>query len=198
MCGRYILREVTEQDVLRLASFSDEELHLNKYGDIHPSEGGLVLAGSGGGLKAQVMRWGFPAARPGQLIINARSETAAEKPAFSESVRRRRCVIPAAGFYEWDAGKRKVTYYLPERRTIYMAGVYRRFGEEERFVILTRAANESVSPVHDRMPVILAEGEIEDWIRRDDRAARILKAEGPYLEAVRPEEEYRQLRLFDG
>lgn len=195
MCGRYILREITEQDVLRLASFSDEELHLNKYGDIHPSEQGLVLAASGGKLKAQAMRWGFPG-RSKQLLINARAETALSKPTFADSVRRRRCVIPAAGFYEWDAKKTKVTYFLPEERTIYMAGFYNRFDGEDRFVILTTEANESVRGVHERMPVILTRQEIKEWVLDDGRTAELLKKEGPELVSVRPVEEYEQLTLF--
>ncbi len=196
MCGRYILREVTEQDVLRLASFSDEELHLNRYGDIHPSETGLVLTGSGGKFAARAMRWGFPAARKGQLLINARAETVFARPSFAASAEKRRCVVPAAGFYEWDAKKVKVTYFLPDRRTIYMAGIYNMFGEEERFVILTTAANVSVADVHDRMPVILNEAEAADWVFDESRAAALLRKTGPALMAERPREEYRQLTLF--
>ncbi len=181
---------------MRLASFSDEELHLNKYGDIHPSESGPVLVGAGGKLKARAMRWGFPSTRSKQLLINARAETALVRPTFAESVRRRRCVIAAAGFYEWDAKKTKVSYFLPGERTIYMAGFYKRFDGEERFVILTTEANESVRDVHERMPVILARSEVAEWVFSDVRTEEFLGRKGPVLKAVWPVEEYEQLKLF--
>ncbi len=81
-------------------------------GDIHPADSAIILSGSRFSLQAEVMGWGFPSYN--QLLINARAESALQKPTFSESVMRRRCIIPARHFYEWDSKKNKVTFSLFE------------------------------------------------------------------------------------
>ena len=96
------------------------------------------------------------------LLINARCEGIREKNTFGDSVRRRRCVIPASGYYEWDSRKNKVAFNRIDKKPIYMAGVYNLVDNAERFVVITTEANESVRNVHDRMPLILEENEIDD------------------------------------
>ncbi len=199
MCGRYQFGEDAGRAVRRLAAAADPALEQMRYGDIYPSEAAVILSERGGGLYAEPMHWGFPAAQSKQLLINARAETALQKPSFSDSVMRRRCVIPASGFYEWDAKKRRAAFTRPEHSSLYMAGFYRMFEGGKRFVILTAAANESVSPVHDRMPLILEESELEDWILEDGRTAEFLRKAGPLLRAEFPGETppaYEQLSLF--
>ena len=91
---------------------------LSKYGwhqtlsanDIHPQDFAPVLVAHGRTLRAFPMRWGMQNPRSGTLVINARKETAAQKPMFSESLRSRRCILPATKFYEWDAAKQLVTF----------------------------------------------------------------------------------------
>lgn len=96
-------------------------------------------------------------------MINARSESVLEKRIFQESVRHRRCVIPAKGFYEWNVKKEKYQFErLDQEAVLFMAGCFQRFQEEEWFVILTTQANASVSLVHHRMPLVLEKNEIEN------------------------------------
>ncbi len=175
--------------------------------DVHPAdqawvvcglgvEGGNGYAGSrrksaGNGLEIAAMRWGFPG-RNGQLIFNARSETAAEKPLFRDSLALRRCVIPAGGFYEWNSRKEKVRFTGEGEQPLFLAGFYQRFEEENRFVILTVPANASMAPVHDRMPLVLAPAEAEAWILDKNQTARLLRQVPAPLEAS---QEYEQLEL---
>lgn len=98
------------------------------------------------------MRWGYQL--PGTLVINARVETAAEKPLFREIVYTRRCLVPSAGFYEWDAEKREYLSTLLDSDVLYMAGLYKRYGGEDYYCILTTESNDSMRSVHDRMPLI--------------------------------------------
>ncbi len=128
------------------------------------------------------------------LYINARAETALVKPTFRDSVRYRRCIIPARHFYEWDPEKNKVTFLKENDAPMYMAGFYDLYDGEDRFVILTTQANPSVSPVHPRMPLILERDEVKPWI--------FSRAETPDLLDRRPgellhQQEYEQQRLFD-
>ena len=87
-----------------------------------------------------------------------------ERKTFRDSVLHRRCIIPAKQFYEWDPDKNKVTFLRENQPVLFMAGFYNRFQDEDHFIILTTQANESVSPVHHRMPLILDRSELEDWV----------------------------------
>lgn len=108
----------------------------------------------------------------GSRMINARSETAAQKPAFSRLLQARRCLLPASGFYEWRSqGKRKLPLYfsLKEDAPLLLAGLWDSWrspdGElVESCTILTTAANSLVAPVHDRMPVILPAERRGSWL----------------------------------
>ena len=114
---------------------------------------------------------------------------------FRESVLRRRLIIPAAGFYEWNRKKEKVTFTsaVKEQPILYMAGFYNRFGEEDRFVILTTGANGSMADVHERMPLLLKHQELEEWLRDDSRLGEFLHKE-PH--GLKRKMEYEQQTLF--
>ena len=112
-----------------------------------------------------------------------------DRPTFADSYAERRCVLPAAGFYEWDKKKEKVTFTVPENRILYLAGIYRPYGEEKRFVVLTREANASMAPVHDRMPLILSRAEVWPWVNGGSEADDILAKVLPLLKAERPYEQ---------
>lgn len=75
-----------------------------------------------------------------------------------------RCIVPAAGFYEWDKEKNKIRFERKDSNILYMAGIWKQYEDEDRFVILTTGANESMKDVHDRMPLILENNELESWI----------------------------------
>ncbi len=105
-------------------------------------------------------------------MINARAETVSEKPAFRAAIRRRRCLIPADGFYEWKrAGGRKQPYYVRMRDawTFAFAGIWESWkgGEGEAIescALLTTGPNELLEPIHDRMPVIIPPGGYDLWL----------------------------------
>lgn len=121
--------------------------------DVYPSQLAPVQTRDG----VRDMRWGF-AGRTGKgLLINARAETAADKPTFSTALQQTRCVIAASAFYEWNAQKQAFLFEnAAEDTPLYLAGLYTQDTDgQERFVILTREANDAVSPVHPRMPCLL-------------------------------------------
>ena len=171
MCGRYQLADDQDiEEVERIIEQVEKNIYNDlpiertfKTGEIFPSN--IVPVYNKNSLS--LMTWGFPKWNGKGLIINARSETAAQKTMFGKALRERRCVIPSTGFFEWSRASGKVKdkylFNLPESRMLYMAGV----SSNENFVILTRAANEYMS-IHDRMPVILRKDEIGAWLN-DDR-----------------------------
>lgn len=195
MCGRYYIDDGTADEIEALL----EELDgANRFwritGDICPSNHAVVLTHTPFGISADRKRWGFRGWDGKGLVINARAETAMEKVMFRESVRSRRCVVPASGFYEWNREKEKFTFVLPEKRTMFFAGIYRRFqeDEEDRYVILTTGANASMEPVHPRMPLILDRKDAKRWLADERGVEQILTGEP---EALRREAEYEQIRL---
>ena len=169
-----------------------ENIHLQA-GDIHPSEVAPVVAADDKGLCCRWQRWGFPGFSGKQLIFNARSESALDKKMFRESVEHRRIVVPATWFYEWNKNKEKNIFYRKGQPVLYMAGIYNRYQDEERFVILTTAANESMRPVHGRMPLLLERNEIESWLFEDEQVPGLLK-KTPALLVRRSE--FEQMSIF--
>lgn len=161
--------------------------------DVRPTDLAPVLSGKEDGVILRSVRWGLPGFQKGQVIFNARSETALEKSTFRDGVLHDRIVIPAVSFYEWNKRKEKNTFTRSDGKVIYMAGFCRGTGEEERFAILTTAANESMAPIHDRMPLILEESEVEPWLYREEWTESILRKVPGTLSR---KAEYEQLSLF--
>jgi putative SOS response-associated peptidase YedK len=172
MCGRFLLFS----DASSLASHFDLAgfPELSPRYNIAPTPPVLAVRAGAAGREAALLRWGFvpPWAKDTKVApINARSETAPEKPTFRHALRKRRCLVPADGFYEWAAlGGRKQPYcFRPwDRRPWAFAGLWERWegpqGQLESCCILTAGANELVRPVHDRMPVILPERHWLAWL----------------------------------
>ena len=189
MCGRYSLyNEEENREIMRIIKSLDERYPGNKMktGEIFPTNTAPVICRNGEELRVELSMWGFPrfAAAKG-VIINARAETANERPMFRKSLHGRRCAVPSTGFFEWtqngekNGEKIKYRFNLPGSSILYMAGIYNEFKDGNRFVILTTKANQSMEDVHNRMPVILPERNVEDWILSEDFAL-------PYLGAVMP------------
>lgn len=192
MCGRYYIDSDVEKEIYRIAQEIDENMRMERTGDIYPSQEAPVLYGRGDRLRGGEMKWGLTG-KDRKLLINARAETAMERPIFSDSVRQRRCVIPARHFYEWDREKQKVTFCRQQGETLFLAGFYREQEDGPHFIILTMAANASVCPVHERMPVILDEEEIRPWIWEASRTCSFLNKSSPLLER---RQDYEQMSLF--
>lgn len=193
MCGRYYVDEDTANEIEHIVRSVDSGTIRNLSGDIHPSESATVLTGRKPSLTAEFMNWGFPGYQKKGLTINARAETALEKRMFRESILHRRCVIPARHFYEWDREKNKVTFFREKSTVIFMAGFYNCFQGQDRFIILTTAANASVERVHDRMPLILEKQELEEWVYDEKFLDYALHKDSPMLQQYQP---YVQQSLF--
>ncbi len=193
MCCRYYIDRGVLDDAVLLVSHSFSPAEAGPPRDVCPGQSAPVIAGQDGSLILTEIKWGFLPQSGKGLLINARAETVLEKRTFRESALRRRCIIPARQFYEWDAGKNKVTFSSGDSSVLYLAGLYEFFGEECRFVILTTRANSSVSPVHSRMPLILERADAEVWIRCPDQSASLL---GKVPRALNRFQEYEQLSLF--
>lgn len=193
MCGRYYVDETALREIRKLPGDLDLTRREKYAGDICPSQEALVIRERAGRLAAEKMIWGFPGFEKGRLLINARAESASERRTFRDCIRHRRCIIPAGGFYEWDKGKTKYSFERKDGAVMFLAGCYNLYEDGHRFVILTTAANSSMEPVHDRMPLILEPGEVKRWLL-DDRVAEQILHNTPALLNVSTE--YEQLRLF--
>ncbi len=194
MCGRYYIDEKTLSEVWEDFPELDSSLVVPPSGDIVPSMPALsITAGADSGLTPAILFWGFPGFDGKKLIINARAESIRERPTFADSIRERRCVLPAAGFYEWDRKKQKVAFVHEHDPVIYLAGIWKPYGDINRFVIITREANESMIPVHDRMPLMIEPGDVKDWLLDPAGTENYLTQTLPQLSAKR---DYEQLSLF--
>lgn len=175
MCGRYIPnteKEIAEiREILRRISIriSLEDLNVLENKDVCPTDTAPVICMNSGVTVAERARWGFNKWDGKGVIINARSETADLSKLFSPYVRSRRCVVPAHGYYEWMniGARQKEKYVFTGCRPLFMAGLYRVSGERKEFVILTKTADDNIKFVHSRMPVILPENSLKDWLCPD-------------------------------
>lgn len=176
MCGRIVLKAPAHQvaqefDLATLAEIAP------RYNIAPTQVVAAVLAGSDGARTLRGMQWGLIPPwsrdpRDGGRMFNARSETVAEKPAFREAFANRRCLVPADGFYEWRRhGRERQPFYFAagDGRLLALAGVWSRWeypgGEVlESCSVLTAAANALMSPVHHRMPVIIAPDDRQRWL----------------------------------
>ena len=170
MCGRYYvaieedeLRDIGEEAEKIVRAFS-EPIPLKVQGEMFPTNIVPVQTGTG---RYVPMKWGF-VSYDKKTIINARSETALQKPMFKRAMQESRCLIPASGYYEWKRGEdKKIKYkiYKPGG-PIYFAGCYRleKGSPLRTFVILTRPAVNGLEDIHDRMPVIIPRVYMESWL----------------------------------
>lgn len=199
MCGRYTLTDPGSL-IEELASddehpFDDHGLSLAPRYNIAPTQDvAAVRQAEDGSRHLGLLHWGlvpFWAKEKsiGNRMINARSETAAEKPSFRNALKRRRCLILADGFFEWKKmGGAKQPFYihLEDRRPFAFAGLWERWdkGEDgplESCTILTTSPSESISHLHDRMPVILPRAGYDTWLDASIEDAEALEPLlGPY------------------
>lgn len=196
MCGRFYIDDDTAREIEKTIRKVDEKLKLERGAkDIYPTEYAPVISCKQGSMFLADKKWGFPGFNSSKVIFNARAESALEKKMFRESMLQRRLVIPAAGFYEWNRKKEKVTFTsaMKEQPILYMAGFYNKYGDEDRFVILTTGANDSMVDVHERMPLLLKHQELEEWLRDDRRLEEFLHSEPHGLKRAM---DYEQQTLF--
>lgn len=154
-------------------------------GEMRPTNVVPVLAPNKyGKVTAFPMKWGFRIPRTGSLLVNARSETAAEKPTFKESWQKRRCIIPASWYYEWEHltgnnGQEKTgAKYMIQPRGVsvtWLAGLYRVEDGLPVFTVLTREPTDELRQIHDRMPLIFPEQMIREWINPNANPGELVR-----------------------
>ncbi len=179
MCGRYSLKADIAQLAMRFEFAADEVVHEPAY-NIAPTQQVLTVTNDEE-RHAEYMRWGLipfwaKDAKIGYRMINARGETVAEKPSFRTAFRRRRCLILADGFYEWQKlgskQKRPMRITLKSGEPFAFAGLWEIWKDPEgetvkSCTIITTSANEILRPIHDRMPVILPPEMESFWLDKE-------------------------------
>ena len=180
MCGRFYVPEDDSIQMIRaIVEYLEHRNVKAKTGDVFPGDIAAVVA-SNRQMQPQpfAMEWGYHLS-DGNRIINARSETAAQKTMFADGIRQRRCMIPAQHYYEWEkADGRKVKYAIEPKNSdgFFLAGIYRLEAGRPVFTVLTRDAAEGITFIHERMPVILPNEAASDWLNPKYHGDDILKA----------------------
>ncbi|MGE5655557.1 MAG: SOS response-associated peptidase [Actinomycetota bacterium] len=177
MCGRFSL-SVSAQTLAKFFRLPEVPSFERRY-NLTPTQSvaTVVVPQPGCDRQFQWMRWGLIPSwakdpKIGNRMINARVETVAEKPAFRNALKQRRCLVLADGFYEWQQqGKQKQPYYFQvnQGEPFAFAGLWETWQspEDERIVsctLITTVANDKVQPIHDRMPVILSPESYDAWL----------------------------------
>lgn len=175
MCGRYVI--ISPPELLRrLLGYVEQPNFPARY-NVAPTQPVPVVRLDRGVRRFALVRWGLLPSwvkdpKTFTLLINARAETVNDKPAFRNAMKRRRCLFPADGFYEWKgegAAKRPCFVRLKSREPFAFAGLWESWtgpnGEEmESAAIVTTRANDALMPIHNRMPVILKAEEFDPWL----------------------------------
>jgi putative SOS response-associated peptidase YedK len=179
MCGRYTL--ISAPEAIRVLFGYDDRPNFPARYNIAPTQPIAIVRSVDGKRQFVLMRWGLLPSwvkdpKAFSLIINARGEGITEKPAFRAAIRRRRCLIPADGFYEWKAGgPRKQPYFIHAKSgaPLAFAGLWETWvgpnGEElDTAAIVTTTANPGLSALHGRMPVIIPPEAFGRWLGEDE------------------------------
>ena len=194
MCGRYTLATPAEELV---EAFDLPGLTFDYFArfNIGPGQAAPIVAEDAAGRRIGLLDWGLVPAwmnDPGRGFINARAESVASKASFREAFRRRRCLVPADGFYEWQAqsegeteaeqsGKRtKRPFWLHPScgGVVSFAGIWETWSQpgaapRHTFAVLTTEANSDVRAIHDRMPVVVEEGDRGVWLDRSSEVEKV-------------------------
>ena len=190
MCGRFVLETPLKATAEIFNAQMAESLVTVPNFNICPSENISVLVSNSGKRKLGQMRWGFvphwcKSVADGPLLFNARAETLAEKPAFRDACRKRRCLIPADGFYEWQkqVGSKSKPFYVrrSNRQQMIFAGIWQLSGYRGDRIptctIITVPASEQISRIHNRMPLLIDPSDWAVWLGEQQgvKAAKLMK-----------------------
>ncbi|MCR5486966.1 MAG: SOS response-associated peptidase [Lachnospiraceae bacterium] len=194
MCYRFCI-EKDDEGIQRIVSVAERSSLAERFmvklskplvtsGDVRPTDVAAVIApGRSKNRSVFPMKWGFTLKGSSGPLVNARTETASGKPTFREAWASHRCVVPASFYYEWEHfrspdGKVKTgnRYSIqPAGSTMaYLCGLYRFEGDWPVFTILTCAPPQELARIHDRMPLILPEERVDEWISPDSRPEELL------------------------
>lgn len=190
MCGRMAIKLPHEAVVEMFGAVPSNDLPETPNFNVCPTIQIPIVTSGDPGRRLRPMRWGFiphwyKKPNGGPLLINARAETIAEKPAFREACRARRCLIPVTGFYEWyrDGDAPPLPWFVSrsDKAPLVMAGIWQNWEKDgEAYTscaIVTTAANEAMAPIHRRIPVILSPDSWPMWLGEAGKgAARLMKS----------------------
>jgi putative SOS response-associated peptidase YedK len=187
MCGLYSLSK-SPGETRALFEYVDEP-DFPPRAHVAPGQPIAIVRVENGQRRFALVRWGFipswvKEVKPGKPLINARGESVMEKPSFRNAMRRRRCLVPADGYYEWSGAEGRKTPYLVERKDkalFALAGLWEHWmgsdgSELETAVLMTIAPNAECAVIHHRMPVIIAREDYETWLTGEvEEAARLIR-----------------------
>ena len=175
MCGRFTSTATPEELMRRFGVIITE--NLRPRWNVAPSQSATVITRDGLRASAISAKWGLRHARGNKsMLINARMETANEKPTFSGAFLHSRCIVVASGWYEWSAPKTPWHIQLCDGEVMAMAGLLFRGGSQSRFVIVTSAADGELAEIHHRQPLVLGAGDEENWLNGSaDQASALCK-----------------------
>jgi putative SOS response-associated peptidase YedK len=193
MCSRYFLD--ADGNIIAYTFRVPVDGGLRKRYNIAPTQEAPVIRLADGNRELAMLRWGLVPSwakdlAVGNKMINARAESVAEKPAFRQALEKRRCIVPATGFYEWTGApgqKQPHAVTFPDQPVFAFAGLWERWKDAsgkpvETFAIVTTDANETVASIHDRMPVIIPVEQADQWLQAE--TAEAVKLLAPHAGAT--------------
>lgn len=192
MCGRYAITLPDEAMAQLFEAVPGNDMPVTPNYNVCPTNQVATITSDQGQRRLRPMRWGFlphwyKAPSDGPLLINARAETLAEKPAFRAACRERRCLIPANGFYEWtkDSAGKRFPWYIrsADDAPLAFAGIWQTWELGDQLMstcaIVTTGANRRMQEIHHRMPVILEPEDHALWLGEEGKgAATLMRASG--------------------
>lgn len=201
MCGRFVQRPVLEFGLPSLVDLAPALAEIRPSYNLAPTQRASVILDRGTGRQVSRLAWGllpFWAKAKGLQgsTINARIETVATKPAFRAAFKVRRCLVPMAGYYEWsvsDVDGKKDPWFIHADAPLWAAGLWEDTSpllpadNLGTFTIITGDSSGVSADIHDRMPVWLDPGQLDDWLTAspDEAMAMLLASEPPAMEAYR-------------
>jgi len=191
MCGRYTHFYTWKEVHDYLSAFTLKPVELPKSYNVAPTQKAPVIRINAEGEKCiDLLRWGLIPSwakdpKVASSLINARGETVATKPSFRSAFAKRRCIVPASGFYEWKgttAGKKQPYFiFSPDKTPLLFAGLWERWESPtkdvlETFTIVTTKANSALTNLHERMPIILNPEQADVWLNPNAPLEEIAEA----------------------
>lgn len=178
------------REILKAAAETGRKAQMEAGEEFCPGRTAPVLVWNGEEFAVEEKRWGFSGREKNRLLFNARAETAMKKPSFRGCMEARRCLALASCFYEWNQAGERFTFTGPAGESLLLAGCYQAGEERDEFAILTVGADQTMLPVHERMPLIIEKSRAWEWLKDGRKTAGFL--EGPFPE-IEKKTEYEQL-----